>query len=53
MKYEALVSFVGAICMAKGEVREIPDSPIVKSLIDAGYIKAVQEKKTRRKKVEE
>ena len=53
MRYEALVSFVGAVCMAKGEVREIPDSPIVKDLIGAGYIKAVQEKRTRRKKDEE
>lgn len=41
MKYKALTSFVGAISMAKGEIRELPDSPNVKSLINAKYIELV------------
>jgi hypothetical protein len=50
MRYKALVSFVGAISMAKGEVRELPDSPNVNSLINAKYIEAVEEKPTKRKR---
>ena len=45
MKYRALVSFVGSISMAKGEVRELPDSPNVRSLINAKYIEVVAEPK--------
>lgn len=45
MRYKALVSFVGAISMAKGEVRDLPDSPSVRSLINAKYIEAVHETK--------
>ena len=50
MKYRALVSFVGAISMAKGEVRDLPESPSVNSLINAKYIEVVEEKKPQRKK---
>lgn len=45
MRYKALVSFVGAISMAKGEIRELPDSPNVRSLINAKYIEVVAEPK--------
>ena len=47
MKYKALVSFVGAVSMAKGEIREIADSSIAKDLLSAKYIEAVEEKKKR------
>lgn len=38
MKYEATVSFVGDICMMKGEVRELKSS-LAKPLVDCGYLK--------------
>ena len=47
MKYKALVSFAGAISMAKGEIREISDSPTVDDLLSAKYIEPVEEKKNR------
>ena len=47
MKYKALVSFAGAISMAKGEIREIADSPTVDDLLSAKYIEPVEEKKKR------
>lgn len=52
MKYKALVSFVGAISMAKGEIRDLPDSPNVKSLENAKFIEVVntEEKKVQRSK---
>ena len=49
MKYEALVSFTGLLNMAKGDVREIPDEATAKDLLQAGYVKAVKEKKTKKK----
>lgn len=45
-KYVALVSFCGAVSMAKDEVREIPDLSLVKDLTQAGYIKEAKAKKT-------
>ena len=50
MKYKALVSFVGAISMAKGEVRELPESPSVNSLLNAKYIEVAEEKKPQGRK---
>lgn len=47
MKYKALVSFAGAVSMAKGEIREISDSPTVDDLLSAKYIEPVEEKKKR------
>lgn len=47
MKYKALVSFVGAVSMAKGEIREIADSPIIDDLLSAKYIEPVEERKKR------
>ena len=47
MKYKALVSFVGAVSMAKGEIREISDSPTVDDLLSAKYIEPVEERKKR------
>ena len=45
MRYRALVSFVGALSMAKGEVRDLTESPSVNSLINAKYIEVVTEEK--------
>ena len=47
MKYKALVSFAGAVTMAKGEIREISDPLTVKDLTDAHYIEPAEEKKKR------
>lgn len=41
MKYEATVSFVGEICMMKGEVRELRSS-LAKPLADCRYLKPVR-----------
>lgn len=41
MKYEATVSFVGEICMIKGEVRDLKSS-LAKSLVDCGYLKPMR-----------
>lgn len=49
MLYKATISFAGKISMTQGEIRDISDSPVVKDLIKAGYIEAV-EKKTAKKK---
>lgn len=39
MNYEAIENFSGIVSMVKGEVREIPDEALAKSLIKSGYIK--------------
>lgn len=44
MKVKATVSFCGAVTMGLGEVREIEDGDILKSLLGAGYVKEVTEK---------
>ena len=44
MKYRALVSFVGRISMIKGEVREIQDENLAKSLLQPKFIEKVEEK---------
>lgn len=41
MRFEATVSFVGEICMTKGEVRELKSS-LAKPLADCGYLKPVR-----------
>lgn len=41
MKYEATVSFVGEICMMKGEVREL-NSSLAKPLVHCGYLEPVR-----------
>lgn len=50
MRYKALVTFVGDISMTKGEIRELPDSPNVESLVSAKYIEAVKTRKRATKK---
>ena len=41
MRFEATVSFVGEICMTKGEVRELKSS-LAKPLVDCGYLKPIR-----------
>lgn len=41
MRYEATISFVGKICMMKGEVRELKSS-LAKPLVDCGYLKPMR-----------
>lgn len=43
MKYRALVSFVGRLSMIKGEVREIQDEALAKSLLQPKFIEKVEE----------
>lgn len=45
MLYKALKSFVGLESMRRGEVKEINNADIVKDLLQAGYIEAVEDKK--------
>jgi methanogenic corrinoid protein MtbC1 len=40
--YRALVSFSGVISMARGDIHEIGDENIAKSLLKAGYIEPVE-----------
>lgn len=44
MKVKALTSFVGAVCMAAGEIRDIEDTALLKDLKRAGYIKNAEKK---------
>ena len=52
MKYRALVSFVGKISMAQGEVREIADINLANSLLHPHFIEKVEELKEPTEKVE-
>ena len=45
MKYRALVSFVGQISMAKGEVKEISNKMLISDLLKAKYIEEIKEEK--------
>lgn len=40
--YKALKSFVGLVCMMKGEVKEISPE-VAQDLLNCGYIEAVEE----------
>lgn len=52
MKYKALVSFVGNFSMVQDEVKEITDEEIIKDLLNAGYIKPVEDAKDVKKEKE-
>lgn len=41
--YIALKSFSGLVTMAKGEIRKLEDEHIIKDLLNAGYIKEVEQ----------
>ncbi len=38
MKVKALTGFAGAVCMAAGESRDIPDESLARELANAGYV---------------
>lgn len=44
MAYRAVKTFAGSVTMVKGEVRDIKDEEIAKSLLRAGYIVDLSEK---------
>lgn len=50
MKVKALNTFVGAISMTTGEVREIKDLAVVEDLIRVGYVEEVKDEKEKKKK---
>ena len=41
MKVKATVNFAGEICMAVGELRDVPDG-IAAPLLECGYLEAVE-----------
>lgn len=43
MKIEALVSFCGALSMAKGEIRDYSNEAVISDLLNAGYVKMIEE----------
>ena len=47
MKVKATTSFAGEICMAAGEVRDVPES-IAAPLVDCGYLEPVEPEKAER-----
>lgn len=51
MKIKAICSFVGPVCMAKGEVKEVRDN-LASDLILAGYARAL-DPGTRKKAVKQ
>ena len=48
MKIKALVSFSGAISMAKGQVMEYDDKVILQDLLQAKYIEEVKTEKSKK-----
>lgn len=43
MKIEALVSFCGTLSMAKGEIRDYSNEAVISDLLNAGYVKLIEE----------
>lgn len=43
MRVKAKVSFAGAVCMAAGEVRDIPKD-VAAPLLECGYLEKVKER---------
>lgn len=50
MLVKAKVSFAGAVCMGRGEIRDVGDETVVKDLLAAGYVAAVETEKQPKKK---
>lgn len=46
MKVKALKSFSGAVNMSRGQVRDIQDEYVLKDLLKAGYVEALEEADT-------
>jgi len=47
MKVKATTSFAGQVCMAEGEVRDVPED-IAAPLLDCGYLEAVEPEQKKR-----
>ena len=52
MKVRATISFAGQVCMAEGEVRDVPES-IAAPLLECGYLEPVEQKPTETDKAPE
>ena len=38
MRVKANISFCGSVCMAQGEIRDIPEGGVLTDLLGAGYV---------------
>lgn len=47
MKVKATTNFAGAVCMAVGEVRDVPED-VAAPLLKCGYLEAVEPEKGKR-----
>ena len=52
MKVKATTSFAGEICMAKGDVRDVPES-VAAPLLECGYLEALEPVQTSEQKDEQ
>lgn len=53
MKVKATVSMCGKICMAKDEIKDIPNGDVLKDLLRCGYVKEVKSSASSKITVEE
>lgn len=53
MKVKALTSFSGAISMSKGEERDIKNDVLLKDLMQAGYVEALEAEEKSEEKADE
>ena len=49
MKVKATTNFAGEICMAKGDVRDVPES-VAAPLLECGYLEALEPVQTSEQK---
>ncbi len=52
MKVKATTNFAGEICMAKGDVRDVPES-VAAPLLECGYLEALEPVQTSEQKDEQ
>lgn len=45
MKVKATTSFAGEICMAKGDVRDVPEN-VAAPLLECGYLEVLEDRKS-------
>lgn len=44
MRVKANISFCGSVCMAAGEIRDIPEGGVLTDLLNAGYVERLDDK---------
>ena len=44
MRVKANISFCGSVCMAQGEIRDIPEGGVLTDLLNAGYVERLDDK---------